>query len=254
MATQPDGSVAVVSVQGTISSTSADPVIDNLREARQNDSIRAVVLDVNSGGGTVAASEALYLAVRRTAAVMPVAATVDDIAASGAYYTVLPSDRIYVKPGSVVGSVGVRATVPGQGVPANEIVTGPDKNGGGTEGDTRQRVEEMRRAFVGSVTEHRDLAVSAERLSYAKVYSGARGVNLGFVDRVGGRSAAVQFAATEAGLDDYRVVERGQLSGIPGLFGSNETAAAALLPEGVSRTVYLMYYGEIAGVTYNASA
>jgi protease-4 len=99
-----DDTVAVVEIDGSIDSATAQHVEDNLRDARMNDSIEAVVLEVDSGGGLPAQSERMYAAVDRTASVMPVYAAVDTLGASGAYLAIVPADRIYVAP-SAQGSV-----------------------------------------------------------------------------------------------------------------------------------------------------
>jgi len=101
----------------------------------------------------------------------------------------------------------VRATLPSSDVPSGQVVTGPDKNGGSTHDEVRQRVETLRRAFVGSVFAERGdrIDLTREELSHAKVYSGASGVNLGLADDVGGIDTAIAAAADEAGLADYGV-------------------------------------------------
>ena len=124
--TRSEGSVAVVPIQGFVSSSSVDAVAEDLREARQNESIDAVVLKVDSPGGSAAASERLYMAVQRTAQELPVVASVQSMGASGAYYGMLPAERIYVTPSSMVGSVGVRGVVPAP-TPSYEVRSGPDK-------------------------------------------------------------------------------------------------------------------------------
>lgn len=206
--TGPDGSVAVIEMHSTVTTETASGVVDNLRDARRNDSIDAVVLDVDSPGGSAAASEQLYLAVKRTQQVMPVVVSVTGMAASGSYYMSAPADAIYVTPASSVGSVGVRATLPSEGVPTGEVVTGPDKGSTGTRTEVRQRVESLRRAFVGSVMAERNdsIALTRAELSHAKVYSGVRGVELGLADSVGGVDTAIGDAAGRAGLGDYAVV------------------------------------------------
>jgi protease-4 len=267
-ATQPDGTVAVVEVQGSITGETASGVVQNLREARQNDSIRAVVLDVDSPGGTAAASEQLYLAVKRTAAEMPVVTSVTGTAASGSYYAAIPSDDIYVTPASVVGSVGVRARLPAEGVPAGEVVTGPDKGSGSTDDEVRQRVETLRRAFVGSVMAERGerLDLTREAVSHAKVYAGAEGVNVGLADDIGGIDTAISAAASDAGLDDYEVtrMDAPQPSLLSQLGLSAEEAPDRVTTEqvfeyrGVDTVQYLMVHGTIetgaAEVTPSASA
>jgi len=254
-AQQSDGKVAVVELHGTITGDSASAVVQNLREARQNDSIKAVVLDVNSPGGTASASEQLYLAVKRTAGEMPVVTSVTGTAASGSYYAAAPTDRIYVTPASVVGSVGVRATLPSQGVPPGEVVTGPDKGSGSTPDEVRQRVETLRRAFVGSVMAERGdaLELTREEVSHAKVYAGARGVNLGLADEIGGVDAAISAAAEDAGLSDYDVVRmeapQASLLSQLGLESDGDvpspTTEQVFEYRGVDTVQYLMLHGTI---------
>lgn len=258
-ATDADGSVAVVELHGTITGDSATAVVDDLREARQNDSIRAVVLDVNSPGGTASASEQLYLAVKRTAGEMPVVASVTGTAASGSYYASVPADEIYVTPASVVGSVGVRATLPSDGVPAGEVVTGPDKGSGSTQDEVRQRVETLRRAFVGSVFAERGdrIELTREEVSHAKVYAGATGIQNGLADEIGGIDTAISVAADDAGLDNYDVVrmEAPQASVLSqlGLAADGDAADASTEQvfeyRGVDTVQYLMLHGTIEPTT-----
>lgn len=270
-ATEPDGTVAVVELHGSITGDSATAVIDDLRDARQNDSIRAVVLDVNSPGGTASASEQLYLAVKRTAGEMPVVASVTGTAASGSYYAAAPADDIYVTPASVVGSIGVRATLPSASIPEGQVVTGPDKVGGSTPDEVRQRVETLRRAFVGSVFAERGdrIELTREEISHAKVYAGASGVENGLADEIGGVDTAIGAAADDAGLSNYDVVrmEAPQPSVLAQLGLATDTTGDATTEQtfeyrGVDTVQYLMLHGTITTdtarnateVTANATA
>lgn len=172
---QSPDTVAVVSVEGPITTGSVDAVRADLRDARQNDSIKAVVLSVNSPGGSVPASEALYLAVNRTAAEMPVVASVEGIGASGGYFALLPADRIYTTPGSRLGSVGVvAATPPDLGGP-DTITSGPDKGPGATREEALAQAETLRQEFVETVVTERGskLDLTRAELSHAKVYLGS---------------------------------------------------------------------------------
>ncbi|MFD1632534.1 S49 family peptidase [Haloplanus ruber] len=207
-ATQPDGTVAVVTIEGPITSGSATAVQKDLREARENESIDAVVLNVDSPGGGAAASEQLYLSVQRTAAEMPVVASVTSTGASGAYYAMLPAEDIYVTPASIVGSVGVRAAAPGPSLPG-EVKSGPDK-ASATADQRRTQVETLQNAFVGSVMKHRsdDLELSRTEVAHAKVYSGARAVDNGMADDIGSTQDAIRQAANAADLDDYEVYRK----------------------------------------------
>jgi len=250
-ATAPDGTVAVVSVEGFISSNSVSSVQEDLREARENESIDAVVLNVDSPGGSAAASEQLYLSVQRTAQEMPVVASVKSTGASGAYYAMLPARDIYVTPASIVGSVGVRGGTPGPSLPG-EIKSGPDK-ASATADQRRAQIETLQRAFVGSVMKHRsdDLELSRTEVAHAKVYTGARAVDNGMADRVGSTSEAIERAASAAGLEDYDVVRK-EPPRLGGLFLLNTDDGGTVVVEqspagyqAVDTPTFLMVYGDV---------
>jgi len=250
-ATAPDGTVAVVSVEGFISSNSVSSVQEDLREARENESIDAVVLNVDSPGGSAAASEQLYLSVQRTAQEMPVVASVKSTGASGAYYAMLPARDIYVTPASIVGSVGVRGGAPGPSLPG-EIKSGPDK-ASATADQRRAQIETLQRAFVGSVMKHRsdDLELSRTEVAHAKVYTGARAVDNGMADRVGSTSEAIERAASAAGLEDYDVVRK-EPPRLGGLFLLNTDDGGTVVVEqspagyqAVDTPTFLMVYGDV---------
>lgn len=203
-----DGEVAVVPIEGSIDGASVSETTAALKQARADPDVKAVVLVANSGGGTAAASEELYLQVRRTAKEMPVYAAVDAAAASGAYYALMPAERIYAKPSSIVGSVGVLAPLPVDPEP-NDIVaaTGPNKLSGADEREFRYQLERLQEAFLGAVYAHRgdELELSRTELAEARIFVGATAVENGVVDEIGDREAAIRAAAADAGLDDYRV-------------------------------------------------
>jgi len=250
ISTDADGRVAVIEVHGAITADTAAAAMEDLREARQNGSIQAVVLDVNSRGGLASVSEQLYLAVKRTSQQMPVTVAVTGSALSGGYYTSIPADSIYVTPASTVGSVGVRATLPPEGAPDNQITTGPDKATTGTRSDVRRRVEALRRAFVGSVMAERDLNLSAEELSYAKVYSGRRGVELGLADGIGGLGAAIDRATDQADLSDYETVRmESPTPSTLSQIGLNGSEAASEHGTDIDMTRYFMLHGRIDALT-----
>lgn len=250
----PEGSVMVISISSSISGGSVDEAVANLRDARTNDSIRAVVLKVDSPGGSAAQSERLYMAVERTAKQMPVVSSVQGMAASGGYYAVAPTDRIFSLPAAEVGSVGVIATAPA-GTPSSYIKSGPDKASGRTD-QTRREVEELQAAFVESVLKHRDLNMTRTELEHAKTYIGMRGVENGLVDEIGTTADAVDYAAQQAGLEHYSVVRRDAAPSI-GLLLMEETTngTVVMAKQSESPYTYYMTVGEPADgvVIYNAS-
>ncbi|WP_299236939.1 S49 family peptidase [Natronomonas sp.] len=206
--------VAVVPIAGTIDGPNEQRVGQQLERAQEDPNVEAVVLVINSGGGSAAASEELYLEVKRTAEVMPVVTAVDAGALSGAYYAAAPSDEMYAKPASAVGSVGVITTAPSDLEP-NDIVltTGPSKTAPDDLREFAYQRQEISNAFANAVLEHRgsDMEITRGELTEANTYTGTTANELGLVDRIGGRERAVARAAELAELDEYAVtVLRGE--------------------------------------------
>lgn len=253
--TDEDPYIAVVSIDESISASSSEATIQELRSLRANESVAAVVLKISSPGGGAAASEALYMAVKQLAAEKPVYASVDSMAASGAYYALLPSEAVFVKPGSLVGHVGVIATAPSDGL-APVVTSGPDKaHGGMTPDEFRASVETMKRGFVGAVMAERGDRISIPRseVAKAKAFIGATAVETGYADEIGTVEAAIQAAADDAGLSDYQVTHRDPFDFSRGriLFGGpatgdNATVGTVESPfgyRGVDTVEFLMLYG-----------
>lgn len=260
--------VAVVNIDETISSASAQDTIQKLRELRSNESVKAVVLRISSPGGSASASESMYMAVKRLENEKPVYTSVDQYAASGAYYTAVPSDRIYVTPASIVGHVGVIGTAPSDGL-SPAATTGPDKaHRGMTRDQYYASLESMKRSFVGAVMNERgeNLTVSRETVAEASAYNGGRAVQTGYADEIGGLEAAISDAAAAAGLSEYQVAYHNPAEprGLFLLTGSNGDAANSTVVaerapytfQGVDTVHFLMIYGtpENQRVRYNSSA
>ncbi|MEL7475789.1 MAG: S49 family peptidase, partial [Cyanobacteria bacterium J06555_12] len=104
--------IVVVALQGAISGdalgvTGASALAERLRKLADNERVKGIVLQVNSPGGTVGASQELYRAVEKVREEKPIVTTVTDVAASGGYYVASATDEIIANPGSLVGSIGV---------------------------------------------------------------------------------------------------------------------------------------------------
>lgn len=202
------GSVAVVPIEGSITGGNAASVASRLEQARSDSSVEAVVLRINSGGGGAAASEEIYLAVARTAAQKPVVASVNSGALSGAYYAAVPADAIYVKPASLMGSIGVIFVAPQPVGPIQGyVVSGPNKLTGADHREWVYKTESIKNAFVGAVMQQRGdrLQLSRTEVTYAKIYSGSEAVDNGLADQIGGMQTAIARAANLAGVSNYNV-------------------------------------------------
>lgn len=244
--TGPDGSVAVIELEGTIDESTAQFVEGELRDARHNDSVQGVVLEVESGGGLPAQSERIYAAVDRTTEQLPVIAAVDTLGASGAYLGMSPADEIYVAPSAqAIGSVGVTGSAP-QPLQPSPGDTGPNK-GGYHPDEARENREILAELFIESVMTQRgdDIEVSREEVSRAKVYLGTEAVDNGFADEIGFVDDAIADVADRAGLGSYTVDTRRMddqqnlLEGLPIGRGEGEAVMTVREDDGLSRHLIL---------------
>ncbi len=210
--------VGVVEINGVImEKETADKINEMLRYAGEERDIKAVVLEVNSPGGEASASEEVYLNVLKLRSKKPVVASINQIGASGAYYISVAADHIISKPGSNVGSIGVRSSLPRpEMVDEDTLTTGPFKNmGSSREGYARQG-EEIKESFVRAVMTQRGdrLKMSKSELSQAEIFVGMDALKLGLTDGIGSNEDAYDKAAEMAGIKNYKLVNLNDELGI----------------------------------------
>lgn len=206
----PRPQIGIIRLSYDIGSQTAYEIGQQLRTARENPAIKAVVLVINSPGGSAAYSEELFLDVLDTRREMPVVASIDLLAASGAYYMAAAANEIYAKPTSAVGSVGVIATLPGDVyIEEDLLTTGPYKAFGGTRDGTVRQIERAKFAFLDAVQTGRGdrLAIDLATLSRAEVYTGVQALEFGLVDGLASTEEALRRAAELAGVRDFEAVE-----------------------------------------------
>ncbi len=206
----PKPKIGIVRLSYEIFSFSAFEITEQLAYARNSGDVEAIVLVINSPGGSAAYSEELYLDVLNTRQEMPVVATIDLLAASGAYYMAAAADEIYAKPTSNVGSIGVIAFLPTEVfIEEDLLTTGPYKAFGGTRDGSIRQIERAKFAFLEAVKSGRGerLVVSTDFLSRAEIFTGVQALEYGLIDGLGANDEAIQRAAELAGLSDYEVVE-----------------------------------------------
>jgi protease IV len=211
------GRVAIVRLYGPISggARSAE-LVETIRQLGREKRVPAVVLDIDSPGGSADASDYLYLALRRLADKKPLIAHVRGAGASGAYLAAMAARRIVVAPSAIVGSIGVISAGPRLpalldrlGVRVEEHRAGRLKGMGAPWRDEtdeeRTREQELVDAyydrFVDRVTAGRKLA--RERvleLATGEVWLGSRAVELGLADAIGDIDDAIEAAASAAGV------------------------------------------------------
>lgn len=206
----PAPKIGVIRLSYEIFDLSAFEITEQLAYAREHGDIEAVVLIINSPGGSAAYSEELFLDVLNTRQEMPVVASIDLLAASGAYYMAAAADEIYAKPTSNVGSIGVIAFLPGDVYIEDEILTtGPYKAFGGTRDGSVRQIERAKFAFLQAVELGRGerLTIPREVLSRAEVYTGVQALEYGMIDGLISTDEAVARAAELAGLRNFEAVE-----------------------------------------------
>jgi protease-4 len=194
-----------------------ETVASLVRDARLNDNIRALVLRIDSPGGSVFASEQIHREIKAFKATgRPVIVSMGDLAASGGYYIAAPADEIWASPGTITGSIGIFALFPTLnrmldkvGVSVDGVGTTPlsgelrlDRPVGAVAAQLVQSLIERGYAdFLSRVAEGRNLKVEAvEPLAQGRVWSGRDAKANGLVDQLGGFDDAVAAAAARAEL------------------------------------------------------
>jgi protease-4 len=241
----PTPQVAVIRVEGDIWGYYTTYLSQSLQEVAGDPAVRAVVLDIASPGGEVTASEDLYFEVLKLREQMPVVASVDELAASGAYYLAAAADEIYAKPASEVGNVGVVSILPEPDLLDEKLITtGPFKLSGGPQVAYVHQMDMLKDAFVEAILAQRAdrLTVEPEVLSRGELYLGLQAQHMGLIDEIGSRADAISAAGQLARLRHYDVVDRSpELPEGFGLFdlklhrgstASTLTASPAGLPPG----------------------
>ena len=234
--------IARVRVSGVIAGDQAQ--LKQIR-ALETSSASAVLLDLDSPGGTTAGSEELYLALRELAAKKPVAAVVGTMAASGAYIAALGADRIFVRGNSIVGSIGVIVEFPNfsglmdkVGVQFEEIKSSPLKAApNGLTPTSPEARAAMADLVADSYAWFKDLvktrrAMSDDELAKiddGRVFSGRQGINLKLADAMGGEAEAIDWLVKDKGVaKDLPVRELPAPSALERMGLASSLAAGAL--------------------------
>lgn len=246
---RPSGdSIAVVELAGPIQATGAqsllggggaitpDLVRDRLETAEDSPTVKAVVLRVDSPGGTVAASQEIASLVRELS--IPVVVSMGDMVASGGYYISAPADAIVAHPGTLTGSIGViwssfdpTGLFRDLGIEIDSVTAGRHKDMflPGRLTPPRRRivqrmVNDMYHQFVSAVSRGRELPeAKVRKLATGQLYTGTQALRTGLVDELGDLDDAIARAEELAGVDDADVIELSP-SFFEQLFGAAPTA------------------------------
>lgn len=222
--------IAVIIAEGEIVDGSADGVIssekfaEEIREARKDEDIKAIVLRVNSPGGSILASEVIWREMTEAKAAKPVIVSMGEVAASGGYYISAPADVIVAQPNTITGSIGifglwfnVQELINDKlGVTTDVVATGelsdfmnPSRPLTEVERSIIQRqIEDGYETFISRVADGRGMDPEAvKEVASGRVWTGNQALERGLVDELGGLDKAIEIAVEkiEAG-DDYRVI------------------------------------------------
>lgn len=232
--------IAVINLTGTIAfsqssslleASSTNATMDDLERAEEDPSLQAVVLRIDSPGGSAAASHELYEQVMRLKeSGKKVVASFGDTAASGGYYVAAAADKIVSLPSTLTGSIGVISTVPNLeelykmlGYKERVFKSGPHKDMLSATRPLTSEEEEIMQGiiddtydqFLNAVVEGRGLPKEEVRqLADGRIYTGSQAKDVGLVDELGGQREAIELAAKLAGIEgEPEVVEYRQTPG-----------------------------------------
>ncbi|MBC8004349.1 MAG: signal peptide peptidase SppA, partial [Verrucomicrobia bacterium] len=221
--------IAVIYASGSIDADvsgegiQSEELSRSIREARRDSSIKAIVLRINSPGGSAYGSEVIWREVKLAAQTKPVIASMGDVAASGGYYIAAAADTILADRTTITGSIGIFGMIPNiQGLMQDklgitqDVVTTNDHSDmisltrpmTAFERDLMQStIEEGYKTFIARVAEGRNMEVAAvDAIGEGRVWAAPNAKEIKLVDAYGGLTDAINLAKEMAKLDNYRIV------------------------------------------------
>lgn len=223
--------IAVIYAQGEIQSgkgdeltIGSDRISKAIRNARENERVKAIVLRVNSPGGSALASDIIWREVALASEKKPVIASMGNVAASGGYYISCAADKIYANPNTITGSIGVFGVLMNAeelledkiGLSFDQVNTNEFSDMGSinrslttTERAIIQKsVEDVYDTFITRVANGREMTKEeVDAIGQGRVWSGENAIEIGLIDEFGGLNKAIAEAVKMAELEDYVVIE-----------------------------------------------
>lgn len=240
--------IATIPIEGVILD---DPDRDRaLARLARDDAVKAVIVRINSPGGTVAASEAIYEGIREIADKKPVVAVMNEYAASGGYVSAIAADHIVARGNTLTGSIGVVAEIPNVsglmemiGIDVTRVKSAPLKAEPSiTEAPSpaalaaqEALIDDMFQWFSGLVSERRDLTGTAlDAVTDGRAFTGRQALELGLVDALGdARTARTWLEETHEIDDSLPEIDRDwRRKDVPWPFSDLQDAAASLATDG----------------------
>ncbi len=219
--------IAVIYAQGEIIYGKGDEnnigpelIINALRKATDDKNVKAIVLRVNSPGGSALASELIWRELELASVKLPIVVSMGNVAASGGYYIACNADAIFAEPTTITGSIGVFGVLPNIseladniGVNAEQVSTNKGANYSIFEPMTdafrtvtQEGVEQVYTTFLERVAKGRGMLVTeVDSVAQGRVWSGVEAIEKGLVDELGNLNDAILHAAELAEVTDYKV-------------------------------------------------
>lgn len=222
-----DGTIAIIYAQGMILTGEGDVNIvgegsmrRSLQEARKDKNVKAIVLRIDSPGGSALTSDLIWREIELTKKVKPVVVSMGNLAASGGYYIACNASKIYAEETTITGSIGVFGTLPNitkltnnigihteqvkthQNAAGYSIFTPLDEN---TKNTIQESVENIYNVFVTRVATGRKMKFEqVDAIAQGRVWTGADALKIGLVDKIGGMDDAIKAAAEMVKLKKYK--------------------------------------------------
>lgn len=209
--------------EGTRNIIAQGVFVETLKELADDDWIKAVVLRIDSPGGSALTSELLWKTIEEVKEIKPVLVSIGNVAASGGYYIAAGADQIFADPLSITGSIGVFASIPNLsgltkdlGIHAETVETHPDALGysifqpmsNAFKKQTKQSIESTYSTFKKRVSEGRNLPETVvENSAQGRVWTGKQALEIGLIDSLGGLQETITAAANLAGIENYNLME-----------------------------------------------
>jgi protease-4 len=226
-----DKKIAVIYAVGSIESgegddetIGSDRIASAIKEARLDERIKAIVLRVNSPGGSALASDVIWREVTLAKKAKPFIVSMGDVAASGGYYISCAADRIFAQPNTITGSIGVFGIMPNAqkmlseklGITIDTVNTNKHSDMGGIfrgvseneRAKIQNSVENVYDVFTKRVAEGRKMKQSdVDSIGQGRVWSGTDALKIKLVDELGGLDKAIEFAAKKSNTSDYSIIQ-----------------------------------------------
>jgi len=234
---------SIGSGEGSDEEIGSDRISKAIKDARLDENVKAIVLRVNSPGGSALASDVIWREVNLAKKAKPVIVSMGDLAASGGYYISCAADRIFAQPNTITGSIGVFGIVPNMkkafeeklGITIDTVNTNLHSDlmstfRGATPTESvfiQKSVEAVYDVFIGRVAEGRKMTKDqVDSIGQGRVWSGSDALKINLVDELGGLPEAIAYAAKKAKLKQYRTEELPlQKNPLDELFGKSEMDA-----------------------------